>query len=82
MDRNVEIVAAYQQAKNAGLYANVASIDGSVGRAYALTDEKEYFAELTEAYFLKNDFFPFNREELRKYDPNGYALIERLWLQR
>ncbi len=82
MDRNAEIVAAYQQAKNAGLYANVASIDGSAGRAYALTDEKEYFAELTEAYFLKNDFFPFNREELRKYDPTGYALIERLWLQR
>ena len=39
------------------------------------------FAELTEAYFVRNDFFPFNREELRQYDPVGYAMIESVWSQ-
>ena len=79
---NEDIVRAYQNAKTAGLYAQVKSVDGSVGAAYASNNEKEYFAEITEAYFLKNDFFPFTREELRSYDPGGYALVENLWLKR
>ncbi|MGO9112581.1 MAG: hypothetical protein ACLP9L_25400 [Thermoguttaceae bacterium] len=28
-------------------------------RHYALTDHKEFFAEMSEAYFGMNDFFPF-----------------------
>ena len=81
-EKNEDIVRAYQNAKTAGLYAQVKSVDGSVGAAYASNNEKEYFAEITEAYFLKNDFFPFTREELRSYDPGGYALVENLWLKR
>ena len=81
-EKNEDIVRAYQNAKSAGLYAQVKSVDGSVGAAYASNNEKEYFAEITEAYFLKNDFFPFTREELRSYDPGGYALVENLWLKR
>ena len=30
-------------------------------RHYALTNHKEFFAEMSEAYFGMNDFFPFNR---------------------
>ena len=37
------------------------------------------FAELTEAYFGQNDWFPHNREELRNYDPRGYKMIEEVW---
>jgi hypothetical protein len=81
-NQHEDILRTYQNAKAAGLYAQVKSVDGSVGAAYALTNEKEYFAEITEAYFLKNDFFPFTREELRTYDPGGYALVEALWLRR
>ena len=33
---------------------------------YAATNHKEYFAEATEAYFYKNDFYPFVRGELKK----------------
>lgn len=79
---NADIKRAYEAAKAAGLYANVQRVGGSVGPAYALTNEKEYFAEITEAYFSRNDFFPFTRDELRAYDPAGYALVEAAWINR
>jgi hypothetical protein len=70
---------AYETAKQSGAYDSVAHVRGDKRRAYALTDDAEYFAELTEAYFGKNDFYPFTREELRKHDPTGYALMEKVW---
>jgi hypothetical protein len=39
----------------------------------------EYFAELSEAYFWVNDFYPFVRAELREHDPAGYAAVEAAW---
>ncbi len=70
---------AYNHALKTGLYAEVKHVDGSTQRAYALTNFKEYFSELTEAYFGKNDFHPFVRAELRTYDPQGYAVVEAAW---
>ena len=32
--------------------------------AYALTDEFEYFAEITEANFWTNDYYPFVKSDL------------------
>ena len=34
-----------------------------------MTNPKEYFAETTEAFFTRNDFFPFTREELEAARP-------------
>ena len=74
---------AYKQAKERKLYDEVEYIqDGKTRlkkKAYALSAPAEYFAELTEAYFGKNDFFPFTREELEKHDPQMAALLGRLW---
>jgi len=39
----------------------------------------EYFAETTEAFFSRNDFFPFTREELHQHDPEMETLLERVW---
>ena len=39
----------------------------------------EYFAEATEAYFSRNDFFPFNSSELKTHDPEMYDLLTELW---
>jgi hypothetical protein len=39
----------------------------------------EFFAESTEAFFTRNDFFPFNRNELHAADPETEKLIGRLW---
>jgi hypothetical protein len=72
---------AYQKAIDAGLYESVPHVHGGTRKAYAATNYKEYFADLTEAYFGKNDFFPFNREDLKKYDPAGYRLMQDVWGQ-
>jgi hypothetical protein len=77
-----ELLAAFASAGTRGLYESVPSAQGPAGRAYALNDYLEFFAELSEAYFVRNDFFPFTREELRQYDPAGYAMIESTWAIR
>jgi hypothetical protein len=46
---------------------------------YAATNEREYFAELSCAYLDRLDYFPRNREELKKHDPKGYELMEKSW---
>ncbi len=77
-----DVAEAYQHAQAAGLYEEVDYVLAPAGpkrRAYALNNPKEYFAELSEAYFGRNDFFPFTRDELREYDPDGYTVVERLW---
>lgn len=69
----------YRQAVDRHLYDEVAFVTGGRRKAYAITNDKEYFAELTEAYFGKNDFFPFVRSDLEAYDPVGYRLIQSKW---
>jgi alpha-galactosidase len=75
---------AFERARAAGLYDKVEQHHGngrpnSVGRAYAMTDEKEYFAEATEAFFSRNDFFPFTRVELQAHDPRMLRVLETAW---
>ena len=81
---NAELEAAYQRAKASGTYEKVERSSGDgrpnrIDRAYAMTNAMEYFAESTEAYFSRNDFFPFNRDQLRSHDPAMLALVEKLW---
>lgn len=76
----VELLAAYDHAVSNGLYDSVSHIDGTQQSAYALTNSTEYFAELTEAYFWQNDFFPFHREALRLHDPAGFNVVQQMWL--
>ena len=73
------IIEAYEEAKKAGLYEKVLLFTGKYVRHYALTDHKEYFAEGTEAYFYRNDFYPFVRAELKEYDPKLHDLLEEIW---
>jgi hypothetical protein len=83
--RNKDIIDTHEQAEISGTYDEVDRFDGRrivKGKAYALTTPQEYFAELTEAYFGKNDFYPFNRVELQKHDPKGYKMIEKAWAIR
>lgn len=74
-----DIQAAWQQAKDDGIYEEVLLYTGRKVRHYALTNHKEYFAESTEAWFGVNDFYPFVRAELAEHDPRMYALLKRLW---
>jgi dipeptidyl-peptidase-4 len=52
---------------------------GGKQKAYALTNRFEFFAESTEAFFGKNDFFPYDKEDLKKYDPQTYLLMREKW---
>ena len=80
---NAAIKAAYEKAKTGGKYDRVERQDSEgnrrMDRAYAMTDPQEYFAESTEAFFTRNDFFPYTREELQKHDPEMFALLGKLW---
>jgi hypothetical protein len=73
------IKAAYKKALKSGIYDSVLRNNGNAERAYALENEKEYFAEGCEAYFGTNDFFPFVRVELEKHDPQLYKVMEAVW---
>jgi hypothetical protein len=74
-----EIRAAYERFKASGKYKSVLHINGKKVQHYALTDAKEFFAEMTEAYFGTNDFFPFNRAELKQEEPEIFELLAKIW---
>lgn len=80
---NAEIAAAFEKAKMQGKYDNVERRFGdgrnSKEKAYAMTNPMEYFAEVTEAYFSTNDFYPFTRKQLEKHDPEVVGLLKKLW---
>ena len=81
---NAEIKAAYERAKASRSYDKVERWLGNGRpntneRAYAMTNPMEYFAESTEAFFSRNDFFPFDRAELKKHDPGMEQLLAKLW---
>jgi hypothetical protein len=71
--------ACFKRAVASKSYESVLHISGRKRRAYALTNAKEYFAELTEAYFGTNDFYPFVRAELKQHDPKMFELLGKLW---
>jgi hypothetical protein len=74
-----EIKKQYKEAVQSGSYEKILHINGKHVRAYAMNNEKEYFAETTEAFFGTNDMYPFVRSELKVHDPNMYTLLEQLW---
>lgn len=77
------IIRAYEEAMGQSLYSSVSLHKGNgeyiKASAYAATNKLEYFAELTEAFFGKNDFFPFTKAELKEYDPKAYEVLKRIW---
>ena len=74
-----EIRKVYEHYKASGHGESVLFVSGGKRKHYALTNQKEFFAEMTEAYFGMNDFFPFNRGELKEAEPETYELLVKLW---
>ncbi|MFN2644924.1 MAG: hypothetical protein ABR570_08035 [Burkholderiales bacterium] len=73
---------AYEHAMAARLYDAVPYAGGGRRQAHAAKNAAEYFAELSEAYFGRNDYYPFTRAELLRYDPIGYRMVKELWSAR
>ncbi len=74
------IVAAYQKFKESGHGDATLLYNGKRVKHYALTNQMEFFAEMTEAYFGCNDFFPFNRAELIEAEPELFQLLSDVWV--
>src|SRR5260221_2540203 len=79
-----DIIAAYGRAKAGKAYDSVERWHGdgrpnTHERAYAMTDHKEYFAECTEAFFGRNDYFPFTHDELESHDPTIFKVLKQVW---
>ena len=76
---DARILKAFRAARAAKTYEDVLAHTGRRVRHYALTNHQEYFAEATEAYLYRNDFYPFVRAELQQVDPGCHALLESIW---
>lgn len=75
------ILSAYRNALAKGLYGKVRyqSASGPFNDAYARINEKEFFAEVSEAYFFRNDYYPFENADLQFYDSATFSLLVTLW---
>ncbi len=76
---NVDIFKAYQSAMKTTKYDSVLHINGRQEKHYAKTNQMEYFAEASEAYFGTNDFFPFVKSELKQHDEQLHELLPSVW---
>ena len=76
---NKELQAAYKRMVAGKKYESVLYFTGKKRRAYGLNNPQEYFAELTEAFYGTNDFYPFVRAEIMTHDPEMYKLLRKLW---
>uniref|UniRef100_A0A7S2EJE6 Uncharacterized protein n=1 Tax=Trieres chinensis TaxID=1514140 RepID=A0A7S2EJE6_TRICV len=85
---NKDVKRCFDRAMERGLYDRV-RVHGRQGpecRAYACQDPMEYFAELSVAFLggldkdvEHNKWFPFNREQLQKHDPDAFKMMKKLW---
>lgn len=73
------VIKAYERFKERGNGEKALLYNGRRVRHYALTNHKEFFAEMTEAFFGMNDFYPFNRAELKESEPELYELLKEIW---
>lgn len=73
------IVAAWEEYCRSGRGEATLLHDGRRVKHYALTNPKEFFAEMSEAWFGFNDFFPFNRAEMMESEPAIHDLMGEIW---
>lgn len=79
LDQETDIHRCYEKAKANSKLKKVLRAGGSHERHYALTSDREYFAEMTETFFGTNDYYPFVRAELNEVDPAMATVLKRVW---
>jgi len=73
------IKAAWKKFRDGGKYKSVLTNRWGMHEHYALTNQMEFFAEMTESYFGSNDFYPFVAGELQQAEPEVFALMTEIW---
>lgn len=76
---DAEIKSAWNAFRDSDRSSAALHVNGEKTPHYARTDPQEFFAEMTESYFGRNDFYPFNSGELKQAEPSIFALLERVW---
>jgi len=75
----------FQRAQAGGLYEAVERRDaeGKVTReaAYAISNVQEFFAESTESFLGRNDYFPYNQRDLEEFDPATARWMRKVWTE-
>ena len=61
---HAEIKQVFQAVAAADTLEEVIYVSGGTQRAYALNNQMEFFAEMSEAWWITNDMYPFVRGEL------------------
>jgi hypothetical protein len=74
-----KIKKAWEKFRDSGKYKSVPTTTGGDREHYGMTNQKEFFAEMTESFFGSNDFYPFVSGELRRAEPEIYAVIAEAW---
>jgi TolB protein len=70
---------AWSEFRDSKRYESVLMNTGDLRRHYGLTNPVEFFAEMTEAYFGENDFYPFVAGELQGAEPKLFTLLGEIW---
>lgn len=73
------IKAAHERFQKSGHGDKALLYNGERVKHYGLTNPMEFFAEMTEAFFGVNDFYPFNRAELKEAEPELFELLTEIW---
>jgi hypothetical protein len=76
---NEKIIRVYKQFCDSRKFDRTPHVSGRRMPHYGLTDHKEYFAEMTETFFVGNGYFPFNHYQLHGEHPESYELIATIW---
>ena len=76
---HAEILAGYKKFCDSRKFDKTPHVSGRKIPHYGLTDHKEYFAEMTETFFVGNSYYPFNHYQLHLEHPETYSLIAKIW---
>jgi len=75
----LRIKTAWKKFCDSGKYKSVLSNRWGMHEHYALNNQMELFAEMTESYFGSNDFYPFVAGELEQAEPEIFSLMAEIW---
>ena len=73
------VTAAWKKFRDSGKYDIVLTSPGHTREHYGISNQKEFFAEMTETYFGSNDFYPFVTGELKQAEPEIFDLMADIW---
>jgi hypothetical protein len=73
------ILKALKDVRASKSFESVTLFNGGKEKHYALNNEMEFFAEMSEAWWGQNDFYPFVRGELVEDFPAIPPLMQACW---